>query len=162
MTQKKLWKAERGEWYLLVQAALILLLLFGPSTFPGMPVWDAAYSRLASLSGVALIFTGILLATSGVISLGRNLTPLPVPKKNGALVVHGAYRIVRHPIYSGLLFMAVGWGFWLNSWLTIGYALLLFVFFDVKSRYEEHLLGEKFEEYAAYRKRVRKLLPFIY
>ena len=63
---------------------------------------------------------------------------------------------------SGLTFIAFGWGFWLHSWLTIGYALALFVFFDVKSRYEERLLLEKFPEYAAYRKRVRKLVPFVY
>jgi protein-S-isoprenylcysteine O-methyltransferase Ste14 len=58
--------------------------------------------------------------------------------------------------------MALGWGLWLPGWLTIGYAILLFVFFDVKSRREERLLEAKFPEYAEYRKRVRKLVPFVY
>lgn len=109
-----------------------------------------------------MFLAGLLLAVTGVINLGRNLTPLPIPKENAPLIITGAYRFVRHPIYSGITFMAFGWGLWANSWLTIGYAGLLFIFFDIKSRYEERLLGEKFPQYCAYRKRVRKLLPFVY
>ncbi|GAM10359.1 hypothetical protein OR1_02648 [Geobacter sp. OR-1] len=90
------------------------------------------------------------------------ISPLPVPKNSATLVVTGAYRLVRHPIYSGIIFIAFGWGLWVNSFLTIGYAVLLFIFFDVKSGYEERLLVEKFPEYVTYRKRVKKLLPFIF
>jgi len=36
------------------------------------------------------------------------------------------------------------------------------VFLDVKSRREEKWLSDKFSTYAAYKKRVRKLIPFIY
>lgn len=109
-----------------------------------------------------MFLAGTVLAATGAVNLGRNLTPLPAPRENGELVVAGAYRFVRHPIYSGLIFMAFGWGVWLQSWLTIGYALLLLAFFDIKSRYEERLLQDKFPEYAAYRTRVRKLIPFVY
>jgi protein-S-isoprenylcysteine O-methyltransferase Ste14 len=105
---------------------------------------------------------GILLAATGAVCLGKNLTPLPSPKENATLIISGAYRLVRHPIYSGITLIAFGWGMWLNSWLTVGYALLLFAFFDIKSRHEERLLAEKFPEYDAYRKRVRKLIPFVY
>jgi protein-S-isoprenylcysteine O-methyltransferase Ste14 len=114
------------------------------------------------LGGGLLFLAGILLAATGTFNLGKNLTPLPVPKDNATLIVDGAYRLVRHPIYSGIIFMAFGWGVWLNSWLTVFYALLLFIFFDIKSRYEERLLMEKFQKYAAYRTRVKKLIPFIY
>ena len=77
-------------------------------------------------------------------------------------MVTGAYSLVRHPIYSGIIFMALGWAAWRHSWATAGYVLLLFAFFDVKSRREERWLGEKFHEYGAYRQRVRKLIPFVY
>jgi protein-S-isoprenylcysteine O-methyltransferase Ste14 len=96
------------------------------------------------------------------VSLGHNLTPLPRPKDDATLVVTGAYRLVRHPIYSGLTAMAFGWGMWVHGWLTLGYALLLFAFFDLKSRREERWLMEKFPDYAAYQRRVRKLIPFVY
>ena len=40
--------------------------------------------------------------------------------------------------------------------LTI-YAMLLFIFFDIKSRREERWLARKFPDYAGYQQRVRKL-----
>ncbi|MEI6209236.1 MAG: isoprenylcysteine carboxylmethyltransferase family protein [Desulfuromonadales bacterium] len=155
-------KSSRGEWYLVVQAGLFLLLIVGPHSFKWMSEWRSPCTWISSLAGCILLLAGILLATCGALNLGRNLTPLPLPKENATLVVSGAYRFVRHPIYSGITFMAFGWGLWLHSWLTIGYALLLFAFFDGKSRFEERMLEERFPEYSAYRKRVRKLLPYVY
>ncbi len=162
MTRKPLWKGSRGEWYLVVQGCLFLLLIFGPHTCRGVAVWSTPFTWIGTRGGGFLFLAGILLAAAGSVKLGRNLTPLPIPKKHATLVVTGVYRLVRHPIYSGITLMAFGWGMWLNSWLTVGYALLLFVFFDIKSRYEERLLAEKFPEYAAYRKNVKKLIPYIY
>lgn len=162
MPHKPLWKGSRGEWYLVAQACLILLLAFGPRTARGVPAWSVPYTWIGTLAGGILLGTGIILAVSGVVCLGKNFTPLPSPKEHATLIIAGAYRLVRHPIYSGLTLSAFGWGMWLNSWLTFGYALLLFAFFDIKSRHEERLLAEKFPEYDAYRKRVRKLIPFVY
>jgi len=105
---------------------------------------------------------GGLLAVAGIFGLGANLTALPYPKDEATLVETGPYRLVRHPIYSGVILMAFGWALWVHGWLTIGYAIILFVFFDVKSRREEQWLKGKFPDYAAYQKRVRKLIPFVY
>jgi len=162
VSRKQWWKGSRGEWYLLVQAGLFALLAFGPRNLQGLPAWDNPYRWLGSLVGGVLLFAGIVLAVTGVANLGKNLTPLPRPNENATLIVTGAFRFVRHPIYGGITFIAFGWGLWLHSWLTIGYALLLFAFFDIKSRREEQWLEEKFPGYAAYRKRVRKLIPFVY
>ena len=162
MSHNPFWKGSRGEWFLVVQAGLFLLLVFGPRTCRGMTVWEPQFTWIGSLGGGVLFLAGAVLAASGVISLGKNLTPLPLPKEHATLIVTGAYRFVRHPIYSGITFMAFGWGLWLHSWLTLGYALLLLIFFDIKSRVEERLLVEKFPEYSSYRKRVRKLVPFVY
>jgi protein-S-isoprenylcysteine O-methyltransferase Ste14 len=156
------WHGKRGEWYVIVQVGLFILVAAGPRTWPGLPVWSPFWSRLGTVGGELLFLGGALLAIAGAMSLGGNLTPLPRPKDDATLVVAGVYRLVRHPIYSGLAAMAFGWGLWVNGWLTLGYALLLFVFFDLKSRREERWLREKFPEYAAYQRRVCKLIPFIY
>ncbi len=162
MTRSPWWKGERGEWYLFVQASLFILVAIGPRTRPGLPAWTACWSRAGSIGGGLLLLVGTLLAGAGALSLGRNLTPLPRPRGDAALVVTGAYRLVRHPIYSGLAAMAFGWGLWVQGWLTLGYALLLFVFFDLKARREEKWLIEKYPEYTDYRRRVRRLIPFVY
>lgn len=160
--QKTLLKGVRGEWYLVVQSGLFLLLAFGPRNCHWLALWGAPYTGITSLVGGVLFVAGILVAATGAINLGKNLTPLPDPKEHATLVVTGAYRIVRHPIYSGITFISFGWALWLHSWLTLAYALVLFAFFDIKSRREERLLVAKFPEYASYRKHVRKLLPFVY
>ena len=148
----------RGMIYLLVQGVLFLLILLGPRSATG----TTSHGPYGALPAGVMLVGGALLALAGVINLGKNLTPLPVPKQHATLVVGGAYRIVRHPIYSGIILMAFGWGAWLQSWLTGGYALLLLIFFDIKSRYEERLLREKFPDYGAYQLKVRKLIPFVY
>lgn len=40
--------------------------------------------------------------------------------------------------------------------------LILFAFFDLKSRREEHWLSAKYPDYEAYRRRTCKLIPFVY
>lgn len=162
ITQPPWWHGKRGEWYLVFQAGLFILVAIGPRTWPGLPDWSAGWMRFGIVGGCLLFLAGTLLAGAGAVSLGRNLTPLPCPKEDGTLVITGAYRFVRHPIYSGLIAMALGWGGWVHGWLTLGYALLLFIFFDFKSRREERWLRGKFPEYAAYQRCVRKLIPFVY
>ena len=54
------------------------------------------------------------------------------------------------------------WALLVQGWLTLGYAALLFVFLDFKSRREEQWLAEKFPAYGDYQRRVRKLIPFVY
>jgi protein-S-isoprenylcysteine O-methyltransferase Ste14 len=155
------WKGSRGEWYVAAQF-FFALVAFGPRTLPGWPAWVAPWTWLASVAGTALIAAGGALAVAAVLKLGADLTVLPAPKDGACLVQTGAYGIVRHPIYSGLIMAAFGWGSWVHGWLTLGYALLLFAFFDIKSRREEQWLVEKFPEYAEYQRRVRKLIPWVH
>jgi protein-S-isoprenylcysteine O-methyltransferase Ste14 len=162
MSQTPWWKGPRGEWYVVAQFVLFALVALGPRTWLGLPAWAPPFTWLGWLAGGVLIGIGGLLALAGAVSLGTNLTPVPHPKDDATLVENGAYRLVRHPIYSGGIIAAFGWGLLVHGWLTLLYALILFAFFDVKSRREERWLVEKFAGYPAYQKRVRKLIPFVY
>lgn len=157
---KQWWKGERGEWYVVAQMLLIALVVFGPTAWPSAPAWP--WATVWRWMGAAFVATGTLLAIFATLRLGASLTPLPHPKDDSRLVVAGAYRLVRHPIYSGIVLAALGWALWSNGWLTLGYALLLFLFFDVKSRREEQWLLARYPEYRAYRQRVKKLIPLLY
>jgi protein-S-isoprenylcysteine O-methyltransferase Ste14 len=156
------WKGHRGEWYVVVQGVFFALVALGPRTLPGLPAWSPPWDVLGTVTGLALMAAGGLLALAGVVHLGRNLTALPHPKEDAELVETGAYALVRHPIYSGLILASMGWALWRNGWLTLIYAALLFLFFDIKSRREEKWLAHKFPPYADYQRRVRKLIPLIY
>jgi protein-S-isoprenylcysteine O-methyltransferase Ste14 len=156
------YKNSRGEWYVIVQFALFALIAFGPRTTAGLPAWSPPWRTFGSVAGAALMGTGALFAVAGVLKLGRNLTPFICPKGGSVLLEQGAYRLVRHPIYSGLLQAGFGWGLRVHGWLTLGYVLLLFVLLDLKARREERWLVERFPGYAAYRRRVRRFIPFVY
>lgn len=153
------WGGPRGEGWVAAQA--LLLLANGAATFlgPRLPPLIRVPARLLGL-GAILGGNGLFLA--GALSLGRNLTPLPRPKTGARLVRTGPYRLVRHPIYSGLLIAAFGWALLHGRWLGLLAATSLVPFFDAKATREEAWLVERFPAYPAYRRRVAKLIPGLY
>ncbi|MEM7112102.1 MAG: isoprenylcysteine carboxylmethyltransferase family protein [Chloroflexota bacterium] len=158
----KWWQGPRGEGYVVIQFLIFGLIAFGPETAVFLPRWSGTWATTGRVVGGILLLGGGLLILAGMASLGRNLTAVPHPKQNSSLIQSGAYRLVRHPIYSGLIIAATGWACFKGSTLMILYALILFLFFDIKSRREEQWLSEKFSDYADYQQRARKLLPFLY
>lgn len=162
MTKTPWWKGTRGEWYVVAQIALIVLVFFGPRNIPGWPIWISPFTWLGSIVGSALLPAGILLLIVAIFRLGPNLTPVPYPKEEGTLIETGPYQLVRHPMYCGGIFMSLGWALLVHGWLTLGFAFIMLVFFDIKSRREEAWLKGKFPGYGEYQKRVRKLIPFVY
>ena len=161
-SQNPWWKGKHGEWYVVAQMGLFFMVFFGPLYWLGWPTWPSPASKLAAVVGSVILLSGSLLFLSGILRLGANLSALPYPKSESMLVETGPYRIVRHPMYSGAIWIAVGWALVIHSWLAVGTAVVIFFFFDLKSRREEAWLKEKFSGYAAYQQRVHKLVPFIY
>jgi protein-S-isoprenylcysteine O-methyltransferase Ste14 len=149
---------ERGEWFVIVQTALMLAVLVA-SKLDGR---KAFWSGISAAVGGLLCIVGLGFVVLGSIALGRNLSPFPKPKEKGTLVESGIFSVVRHPIYSGFSLAAFGWGLIWNSIAALVAALLLLAFFDIKARREECWLEEKFPGYAAYKSRVKKLIPFLY
>ena len=156
------WQGPRGEGYVIMQFVLFGVIFFAPKSWPGWPAWTVPWSTMGVAAGLLLGSIGTLLVLVGLISLGGNLTAVPRPIENGKMVQSGPYRLVRHPIYSGIIIGAFGWGLLQNGILTLGYALILFFFFDIKSRREERWLCEKYGDYPAYQQQVKKLIPFVY
>jgi protein-S-isoprenylcysteine O-methyltransferase Ste14 len=177
-TRSPWWRGPRGEWFVVAQALLFALVIFGPrrpagpaagaigshaaAVSPAWRGWPPPWAHIASAGGGLLFVLGALLLLAGVMKLGTKLTAFPRPGEHAILHTSGAFRLVRHPMYSGGIFMAFGWGLWINGWLTLIYATALLIFFDIKSRREERWLCEKFADYAAYQRRVKRLVPFVY
>ena len=153
------YKNRRGEWFVIGQFLLLGLIAFGPRNITVCsefhPFWN--------LFGIVLMATGALLALAGLLKLGRrNLTPFVCPKAGSVLLEQGAYRLVRHPVYSGILQVSLGWGLWVDGRLTLGFVMLLFALFHMKAQREEKWLVERFPGYVEYRKKVRRFIPFLY
>lgn len=157
------WKGVRGEYWVLVQAGLLIgfgvLPVYRPAGI-GVPAAPGVYGvwlLAAVLAGAAAI-----LLLKGLLDLGGNLTPLPHPKDEGELVQSGVYRVVRHPLYSGLTLAALSWAVYQVSLSHTVAALILLLFFNAKADREETWLVEKYPDYQDYRKQVKKLIPWVY
>src|SRR5512135_2881385 len=159
MADRSWWRGTRGEWYVVAQFALGALVLFGPRSWNGIWMPD---TRPVFILSVLLMAWGLAFSSAAALRLGSNLTPLPRPKDDSTLVDTGPFRLVRHPIYSGIVFMAVGWALFVRGPLTLGYAAAVFLFLDFKCRHEERFLRERFPAYGRYQKKVRRLIPFVY
>ena len=156
------WKGKHGEWYVVAQIALIVLVFLGPRNIPAWLRWNPSFTWLGSIGGGAILLAGVLLLTAAMFRLGSNLTAVPYPKDEGTLIETGPYRLVRHPMYCGVIFAAFGWALLRHGWLTLGYTLAGWAFIEVKVRQEEQWLLERLPGYGAYQRRVRKLIPFVY
>lgn len=150
-----------GVGFVVVQAILLGLLFFGPVRLNAGEDCGIQNTLLQWL-GYGFFIVGSSIAIIAALNLGQNFTPLPKPKDDAVLIQTGLYRFVRHPIYFGVILLALGWGLIQQSTLVWAYVLILTIFFDIKSRKEEQWLQVKFSAYADYQKRVRKLIPWIY
>ena len=152
-------KSSRGELYVLVQAILLIALFFGPKDLLGL---STKVNQGLWLAGQILFYSGIVIAIWAAILLGPNLTPLPKPKPSGQLIQTGLYKLVRHPIYFGVILVSFGWAGIEQTIYTLVLAFIVLIFFDLKSRQEERWLTQKFSEYAEYKMTTKKLIPFVY
>jgi protein-S-isoprenylcysteine O-methyltransferase Ste14 len=152
-------KQSRGELYVVVQAILLIALFFGPKDIFGLPTM---LNQTLWWIGQILFYSGIVIAIWAAILLGPNLTPLPKPKPSGEFIQSGLYRFVRHPIYFGVILVCFGWASIEQTPYTLVLAIILLIFFDLKSRQEEIWLTEKFSEYDVYKQNTKKLIPFLY
>jgi protein-S-isoprenylcysteine O-methyltransferase Ste14 len=126
--------------------------------WPGAPRWRLP--RPVRVGAGLAVVAGNALAAAGTLRLGRHLSALPAPPGDAVLRTDGAYGVVRHPIYAGLLVASTGWAVHRarpESLVAVG---LLSVVLHVKAGYEERLLREHFgAAYDAYAGRVPRLLP---
>ena len=151
---------KRGVWYVVVQAILIGLILFGPQ---GSPLINSkSFTTILQSCGIAIGLLACLIMVIAAINLGRNLTPLPYPKNDSVLIQTGLYQYVRHPIYFGVLLAALAWLLIFPGRYVLAYSICLFLLFDIKASREEVWLVERFSSYKDYQARVKKLIPGIY
>ena len=149
----------RGEGWVLIQG--VLLVLVAAAGWSLGPDWSGPTRIAGIVVGIALIASGIVLAVRGVADLGGAMTPLPRPRDDAELVQTGAYALVRHPIYGGLILAAFGWALLKASFVAIAFAAVLALFFLLKSTREERWLERRYPDYTAYRARTRRFIPWI-
>jgi protein-S-isoprenylcysteine O-methyltransferase Ste14 len=111
--------------------------------------------------GLVLFALGLGFAVWARRHIGRNWGTPMTQKDEPELVTSGPYRLVRHPIYSGILLAAIATAMALNwAWLTA--VALAGIFFIYSAVVEERYLTEKFPDtYPTYKHSTKMLIPFV-
>jgi protein-S-isoprenylcysteine O-methyltransferase Ste14 len=131
-------------------------ILYALWLFPGGPRSSDLF-----VLGVSdmLLACGMTWAIYSLSYLGKRFSIVPEAR---GLVTGGPYRFARHPIYLGEI--AAGLGLVLPTILTVHMGVfVVFVTAQlIRTHYEERVLRRTFPEYAAYARRTRRLIPFIF
>lgn len=146
-----------GGWVVgqfIILAIILIVGYFDP--------WRTVTTTIHVGVGVTLIALSVGMLVMGFFHLGKNLTAFPMPLADGALVTHGMYALVRHPIYVAVILGAFGYSVYCGSWASAVGSIVLALWFDQKASREEAFLHEKFADYATYTKRVAKFIPGVY
>ncbi|HVV70216.1 MAG TPA: isoprenylcysteine carboxylmethyltransferase family protein [Verrucomicrobiae bacterium] len=129
---------------------------------PPMNLSVTPYANWTGVIGASVCGLGLLITLWARWTLGRNWSSSVTFKQGHELIRTGPYRLVRHPIYTGLLVMALGTAFdigQLRCWLALP---LMTGAFWLKLRREEKLLVRHFpEQYPVYMAQVKALVPFV-
>jgi protein-S-isoprenylcysteine O-methyltransferase Ste14 len=114
--------------------------------------------------GGSIVAVGLWIRHTAMRTLAARFTYQVEIQADHELVAAGLYGRVRHPGYLGQLLVFAGLGVALANWLAIlGLLLPVVVVFAWRIRVEEAELRAHFgEEYEAYRRRTRRLVPGLY
>jgi protein-S-isoprenylcysteine O-methyltransferase Ste14 len=165
-TQEK--RAIGGFWRVLATLSVAFLFCEGfnfPIFIDPLSITLTPRSNMFRAIGAALTVAGLIIAILARRTLGRNwsTSDQAAIKEGHELITRGAYRHVRHPIYSGFLLMFLGNALFAGTVSALILFVLILFSLRVSLKREEALLTQHFPEaYPAYKKRAKALIPFIW
>jgi len=112
--------------------------------------------------GTALVLTGVAFAIWSRHVLGANWSGVVSIVEGQHLIRSGPYRFVRNPIYSGIVLAVLGAALVRGTVGAMVGVVAVVLALWLKGRMEERLLVAEFgEEYKAYQREVKFLIPFV-
>jgi protein-S-isoprenylcysteine O-methyltransferase Ste14 len=134
-----------------------------------IPKWSPLLNRqivphtdILEMLSVILCIVGLIFTIWARKTLAGNWSSDVTFKQDHELIRKGPYRIVRHPIYTGLLVMVFGTAMHIGQVRGLLSLLLVTVGFWIKLSQEERLLRRHFPEtYPSYQHEVKALVPFV-
>jgi protein-S-isoprenylcysteine O-methyltransferase Ste14 len=130
-------------------------ILKQPENLNRLSAWNVA--------GLSVFGVGLSFAIAAQYTLGRFYSSTLVTREEHRLVTHGPYRLVRHPIYLGVLIAIMGAPIYAPSMYGFLVMSLLVPIFLGRIKMEEDMLVEHFgDEYREYQKTTKKLIPFLF
>jgi protein-S-isoprenylcysteine O-methyltransferase Ste14 len=129
-----------------------------------VPALETPAPNAFTVAGVVVIWVGLALRVWAVLTLGRSFSTSIQVDADQTVVTRGPYRWVRHPSYTGLLLIALGFGLGAGNWLSLAVCVVIpLVGLLPRIAIEEaelaRVLGER---YRNYQKATRRLVPGLW
>jgi len=144
----------------LVLAAWVLVLgisaSLGASGVLLLPAWF-------TYVGDAVILAGVALRQWAIAVLGRYFSGVIGVQQDQNVVEAGPYHSIRHPSYAGVLLILIGIAVSMLSLAAVVAAFLLFwLGYGYRMLVEEKVLASELgDSYVEYRKRTKRIIPFL-
>lgn len=144
-----------------ISVALLFAISPGASYYRQRQLWN--FGVAMKWVFVVLTAAGLLFTWWARIHLGRLWSDRVVKKAGHHVVDTGPYRLVRHPIYSGLIFAALATAIEKGTSFGMLGVAIAFLAFYIKARREEHFLRAELGEnaYDKYARKTAMLVPFV-
>ncbi len=122
------------------------------------------FRSMLEIGGLLIYLTGFLLMGWALISLGVNYQLGGAePRASDRMVIKGPYTIIRHPMYTAALCIALGLACFTQSLACLAvFAIYLVLMILLIPKEEEVLIRTYGEAYRDYRQKVKRLIPFLY
>jgi protein-S-isoprenylcysteine O-methyltransferase Ste14 len=134
---------------------------FSRALVPAATLHNADWLRPLSL---AVIILGLAIRLTAIFTLGKSFSANVAIRAEQTVQRTGLYRIVRHPSYLGLLLIFLAVGLHARNWLGLADVVVpttLALLYRI--RIEEAALHDHFgEDYAAYSRETKRLIPGVY
>ena len=160
-TKKQVMTLESQRYRLPILVGGILYTPFVAEILGLKPLWVLGNTGIAIAT--ILSAAGIAFAWWGRLHLGKFWSNTITHKEDHRVIDTGPYGIVRHPIYTGLIFGMLVTGVAIGMVTTILGAILISLGMWQKGRMEEVFLSKELGEdaYGAYCRRVPMIVPFM-
>jgi protein-S-isoprenylcysteine O-methyltransferase Ste14 len=146
-----------------IPLALASLMLFGGRHWLHLNARFVPNTAAFRLCGVVLTTLGLGFAIWARLTIGRNWSGTVTIKEDHQLIRRGPYRIVRHPIYFGILLALLGTALAYGRVLGLMAAPIAFLGFWRKAQTEEQFMMAQFgAQYVQYRREVKGFIPGVF
>lgn len=143
----------------LLNLGLVLLFV----SIPGLRWRFLPQAAWTAPAGLAVMAVATLLHIWARVHLGRNWTSEVAIQQGHQLVTSGPYRLVRHPVYTALIALALGTAIVSGRIVSLLGAVTFAIAYVRKLRLEEQALGAAFgAQWDEYRRRSWALVPLIF
>jgi protein-S-isoprenylcysteine O-methyltransferase Ste14 len=143
-----------------------LYLLFAPPIAPMLPALNTPLFSLTlpiAIAGLVIVFAGLAFSIWARFTLGSSWSAEPSIRHDHELILRGPYRLVRHPIYTGILTAMLGSALQLGLLRSLLGFIVCVAALLIKLSVEEQLMVQQFgNRYLEYSAQVRRLVPFLY